>query len=231
MLVIELCGSPGCGKSYVLNELIKELDNRGYRVYKLNMGSKLKSRLQRKVKRTLRRWAVCSAPEIKKERELAIAYAKLNHADRSSMAFCYTLLYEMLKIKRINPKKYDIVLVGEGIVQSITSLSHGKRMDSNALELIRAIDTGFYSNYRTLLFLCHVDEDVNISRLKTRNKPGDRFLFSDDKEMADALRVKAENLKFVARRLSCVKKEELDLTVCEPAVRQILGSISKVRLA
>lgn len=229
-MYIELCGTPGCGKTYLQEKFKENLTQYGYKIRDLNCKKSdtfNESFFIKKYNGVIRRIQIFASIKIIKERKAIRKYIKANPIEDESRIFYHMLLNEMRKIKIAQYSKYDIILGNEGIVQSMTSLSHSKVMQTDAFEMIDSIDNYFYSFVPTIIFYCYVNQDVNIQRLKNRNKSGDRFLFSEKEDIKNALSVKEKNILFILKRIKNVKIIPINISNADDALLLMLEQLEE----
>lgn len=229
MLVLELCGTPGCGKSYLNNILYKHLIEKGYTVCKVAIGKETvySSFLEKVIKKLKLRYDLYFSPKLTNEREILKKHISENNISQYSYSFYKTILIEILEIKKKHNKEIDVLILSEGIVQALTSLSHGKMMREECLELITCIDENVYGRYDIQLFLCDLDLSENIVRLKNRAKQNDRFLFDDEETMQKALSLKRENIEYVYEHIKNANKGRINTLDANSAVDCIIKKMEE----
>lgn len=233
-MYIELCGTPGCGKSYLLEKLDTILINCNYKVMNLSHEKKKdtnKPFFKKKFTGAIHRIYILFSKSIKKERDAIQEYIKINPIKNESKVFYYILLNEMRKAKIADQLTYDMILCEEGIVQSITSLSHSKNMQDDAHKMIDVINSEFYNSVPSIIFYCYVDQTLNIERLKNRNKIGDRFLFQDETNIKNALSIKNNNILYVLNRLTKVKVIPINISDSDKALSFIIKQLEELGYA
>ena len=85
----------------------------------------------------------------------------------------------------------------------------------------------FYLNKEIYVLNCIVRDDINMERLRNRNRPKDRFVKYFDDELLNSLSIKRKNIDFVLsilkpRRVFTVNTED-KLTATSLILRNIVG--------
>lgn len=223
---IEFCGLPGCGKSFLINELLELISEDKYKVLNLTAKSGNPCFAVREIKGLKRRVRISTSPLIRKERKALQLYVKKNPINRRTSVFYRILMEEMLNIKK-SKDDYDLIFGNEGIVQSLSSLSHSRKFDKDTEKLISVIDKNFYREVETILFYCSTDRKTNIERIRIRNKTDDRFLSSNEKRMNRALDIKSHNIDYIVKQLKNVKVIRIDTTERDSAISSIVMGLEE----
>lgn len=185
--IIELCGLPGTGKTTILNETIKNFDN--------------KSIIERK---SIVRWvgtpfrqflyfiSILFRPSMLSF-YLALKKIARRYDDYSKKSF-FTIIaiYDCAKIIRLLGLKKYIVLE-EGVIQNLSSLAHNKNLiiDQNVELILKKMEA--ICDWR--IINCELAFDEVINRLRKRNN-NDRFNnIKDDDKLFSLLQIKKSNIE------------------------------------
>lgn len=198
MLYIELCGTPGCGKTLLCNEIVPELLNLGYRVMnisvkELNYDFRLK--LERKIKTYRYRHYLKNRKIIK-----AINQIKLGKQEEGTLLWKDRMLETYYDVFQAKKKKMDVCIIDEGFIQYLTSIYHEKIIDDNIMPFIRVIEKELYAK-QSVIIDCHIETNNNYQQLISRNKPGDRFLTGDETTDKILLQHKRRNIDMVLGKI------------------------------
>ena len=223
---IEFCGLPGCGKSFLINELMGLINEDKYKVLNLAVKSGKSCFAARKIKGLNRRIRISTSPLIRNERKALQLYVEKKPINRRTSVFYRMLMEEMLIIKK-SKEDYDLIFGNEGVVQSLSSLSHSRLFDKDIEKVISVIDKNYYKEVETILFYCSTDRKTNIERIRSRNKADDRFLSSNDKRMNRALDIKAHNIDYIVKMLKNVKVIRIDSTEKNSAISSIVMGLEE----
>ena len=214
MRVIEFCGTPGCGKTTLCDQLLDELKAKGFTANNYNelKGSVSKAFFHYLFKKgffgsCMRLMFVMGFPN--RDRivygiKIAVVRCQLDDWSKSG--------------------KTDYLLFDEGILQYITTLSHGKPIAK--LEKLPKVLKPIYESANTSVISCSVDIDTNIERLKKRGNKGDRYLTGDIEQQKTNLELKSKNIQAVIAYFAPSKLLQID-TANSDALNEINGFVLK----
>ena len=176
-LIIEFMGLPGCGKTTISNDLVVKLRAKGYKVQLL---SEFQSRIflnpVARLFHSLRFGSFQYRLKVKK-------YIKNQSIGKSSEGRLRYTLYIMSFYKRflLEKSEWSILLVDQGLFQSVTSLNHGNaQLETNGL--IGVVDEWNEIINHLIVLNCNIDVAQSTKRIITRNKSNGRFdKMSEDK--------------------------------------------------
>lgn len=230
MILLELCGTPGCGKSYLIDILCRRLEEKGIpaRVAEGTAARRSLPFVQRKLLGARQKLRLALSPRIKAERTALREYIAANGVEGYSMSFYTTLFTEALAVKS-GKEQEGVFIPAEGMVQALTSLSHGRKMGEESLAMISAVDGGVYAARPSLLVFCDLSVETNIDRLEGRGKKGDRFLLDSREATAAALELKKENLRFVFDSVTHPRKLTVSLEDADAAAESIMKNIEDIQ--
>ena len=120
--------------------------------------------------------------------------------------------------------KTDYLLFDEGILQYITTLSHGKAIAD--LEKLPKVLKPIYESTDTYVISCSVDIDTNIERLKKRGNKGDRYLIGEAEQQKANLELKDKNIQAVIAYFAPANLIKID-TASSDALKEITGFVLK----
>lgn len=210
MRVIEFCGTPGCGKTTLCKELIKEFKNKGFAAFDYN---ELK---------TGKFKAVCHY--FFKKGFLGTAFKLFFYngfINRDRLVYGIKIAVVNAQIKDWSSEgKCDYLFFDEGILQYITTLSHGKEVSN--LEKLPVTLKALYSNADTYVVHCNLDVETNITRLSKRGNEGDRYVIDDKEKQLKALQLKADNISKVVEFFAPANKLETDVADSDIAKANIM---------
>lgn len=221
---IEFCGLPGCGKSYIIHRLMPLVSSR-YNVIKLCSDREKKGFVTKKILGIKRRIKIKSS-SVAMEKSALDAYIQNHLIDSRSSLFYRILLEEIYEIKKIE-NKCDLIFGNEGVIQSLSSLSHRSLFDAEINQVINVINECFYANVKTLIFNCFVDEGTNIKRILSRNRKDDRFINEDINIISTLLSIKKYNIEYLLNRLSNVRVVMVDLKNSDIAIQTVVNILKE----
>lgn len=225
MLIVEFCGTPGCGKTTLCDEVEKNLREQGFFVQNLQKRKYPRS-ISDKIKVVMERFCYTHAPC---NRELRKALKVLRpYADADSLIdWPSRLLEACYRVHRAEKCGTQIGLFDEGCVQYLTSVFHGKKVAQEVQSVVDILCKKLYQN-RTVIFQCELEDSENYRRLVQRNKPDDRFLGQGEEVALQLLKNKKQNIDIVLRMVE--KCSEIPIVCCEefPTKEKVLFEIKKM---
>lgn len=222
MLLIEFCGTPGCGKTTICDRIEEELQQQGIQVRNLQkrgFPATYKDKLKVKIERFRFRNYVPNR-RLKKALKVLLPYYDKN----SLIHWPNRILESFYRAKKAEKDGIEVGLFDEGCMQFITSVFHEKEVPDEIRSLVDSIDEELYQN-RIVFFDCHIDLEENYERLEKRAKPNDRFLTGSREENLTLLKTKRERIDTVLGMLkgqTVMRVEEKDT---EQVVKEILDVI------
>ena len=230
MLIIEICGNPGCGKSTMGKSIQAKLEKQGYKIINLYMKIFYKILWSKSfITRARNKLYVYKSRKYFKNSELMKALSVIRpHVDRDSYDIwsdrILELCYGMIEAKR---KGFEIVLCDEGCLQFITSFYHDKEIGDEVTQLVLTLKNMLYKD-NIYLMNCRIDIDENYSRLLKRNREGDRFLAGDEAQVKELLSIKQRNIDKVLEIFHQEDMHTLDLTNGTSSVDTIVEEIQSI---
>ncbi len=191
MKVIELCGNPGCGKSVLTGNLIRALRERGLHAEDYN---DVKPGRYWKNLRYLFSWRTIAAAAS------LFAFGK-NVPFRRRLVYsvkCAVIPKQLACWEKA--KRTDFVIFDEGIIQYVSTLSHGICLSGSDLRSLAFLQQ-IYRDARYAVVDCILPISQNIERIRGRARKGDRFVSEDDDEQKRLLTRKRENLTTILQWL------------------------------
>lgn len=216
MKIIELCGNPGCGKTTLCGLLADRLREQGLRVFQYN---------EVKETKMVRNLKYFRSGECRRTAGVLFRYGSRIHLNKRTFLYsvkCAVILEQLRRWKQ--RQKADYILFDEGILQYMTTLSHGVRMDAGADKAL-ALLSAYYSDPDYYVMNCRVSDAENVRRLRARNRQGDRFLMEDETSQLQALSLKQENIDKVIDGVSPLHLCQVDTGDKEKALEVMLGEI------
>jgi len=201
MLIIELLGTPGCGKTSITNKVIEQLKERNIKA----AGHKdaLKFRLS---PRSRSKFPI---PLIMREYQhyylfIAVILFCMNYILKGArVKYIRNLLilcHRMVILKKV--KHYDVLLLDEGICQHLSGISHNKYLKKNYFfnKVAKAVKRAFPE---LVIIKCEISTDENLRRIRSRNRKDSRYdSITDDSKLLTALKIKKENLEQISERIA-----------------------------
>ena len=222
MIIVEFCGTPGCGKSTLCAMLKRELLTRGYSVENLQEVYEprtFQGKIERRINKLKYQYAFFN---YKRRKMLSYMASK----DDASGYWRQRILEAAYRIRQAEKKGIQIGLFDEGIIQFITSMYHEREFDNKVDKLIEDIDKNIYGD-RVILVNCILDMDENYRRLKTRGRAGDRFLVGNDIDNKEALKAKKKKIDYIFEHMSNKKNIIIDMKNYEDIVEGLVCKIER----
>lgn len=165
-VIIEFNGLPGCGKTTTTNHLIGMFEDNRFKVARLfdiNMNKPLMIVNSLKYKRLKFLFAIISLA------------ATIKPFNKKRIKVALVTYYILLKYSMLPKTKYDVVLVDQGIIQSIISLYHIDSMDTESKRVENTLKYLFDFHKSLTIVNCNSKTNTVFSRIKKRKYNGGRF--------------------------------------------------------
>lgn len=194
MLIIELAGLPGCGKSTLWEQLKTELQQKGRNVYTY---SGLMHREPLFVNKGLlfkmQKWN----PKTRSCINLIENYCASAPQDdkRESYKKAWEELYYRVHVAAWN-RGEDIILLDEGIIQNFTSLFFMDAIPRDP-STEKVLKNMMRVRCRYLFVKCHISVEESMKRLRKRARVNDRYCPLKDETLKEALLVKEQNIDYL----------------------------------
>lgn len=216
MYLIEFCGAPGTGKTTVCRFLEKELKAEGLKVKNLEMPQYSYG----KIKKRLVKLAFFFDKDCR--RIMWAAHKYLTKADKADKKrWVGKILLAVYSAKETERNGFDVATFEEGCIQYITSAVHGVPISEESLEFAKVVVEAIYRNREEILINCKLELMENVSRLKNRNRSGDRFSCGTEEEIEARLKLKIENINKCSELLDKNKVFSVDLGNFPTAIESI----------
>ena len=217
MIVIEFCGTPGVGKSTLCERIVLELNTIGL---KTDYRQEWLKRIQSSVLMKLYRETYCVLSNYFRKYPKMIR--KTATSDEKNLNIWLKRIIED-DLFIISSKGNKIIILDDGVVQSITSISHEKEINN---ELVSAAVCAQKEIIKKpyLIFNCSLDIPTNIDRIRKRNRHDRFFKYSND-ELPVQLQQKRSNIEKVLRANESCKIVDLDMSNFESATSKALNEI------
>lgn len=214
MILVEMYGCPGSGKTTISNAVIEKLRLQGYKIadtkniyYSGNLRN-YKILLLLKIILDRKNWRLYSLIF-----KVGLKYG-VNFENLKYIGYLMILSYQLTAAFKF--QRYDVIFLDEGMVQYVSSLMHTKQIivDKNLENLINEI---LFKIGNIYLINCVLDLKINIQRLRSRgNKKVTRFIrVDDDQLLLSMLRIKRKNLDSLAKLFSKSPVLEIDMMELE----------------
>lgn len=226
-LIIEFMGLPGCGKTTISKELVVNLRAKGYKVQLLSeFQSRFFFNLVTKLFHSLRYGSFQYRLKVKK-------YIKNQAIKNSSEGRLRYTLYIMSFYKRFLLEKSEcsILLVDQGLFQSVTSLNHGNaQLETNGLAGV--INEWKEIKNHLIVLNCNIDVAQSAKRIISRNESNGRFdKMSEDKLIGQlGLQLLIQEQLWDFMNSSKINFKKLDLSTeqkVDDNVSKIMGIVRK----
>jgi len=150
-----------------------------------------------------------SRPSLFKFNRLLNRYIKTTQGNNALQIARLFLLYaDLRKIARKDISA--IVILDEGFIQHIASLTLDNRINDN--DHLDALISHLLSRFDTSIIYSYTEIDINISRIKERNRKGDRFNLDNECEIREKLLIMQHNIDLIYR-LFKGKKCNMDMSL------------------
>lgn len=217
LIVVEFCGTPGVGKSTLCEKILSELYTIGL---KADSREEWLKRDQHSLLMKLCRHAYYYFSNF--FRRYPTLIKKCANSEEKNLNKWLTKIIEA-DLFIISSKRNDIILFDEGIVQSVTSISHEKEITTDLLETSICAQKEII-NRPYLIFNCYLDIPANIDRIRKRNRH-DRFFNYSNEELPGQLQQKRRNIEKVLHANNRCKIVDLDMSNFENATSKAMNEI------
>lgn len=222
MIIIEFCGTPGCGKTTICDRVEEELLQQGIQVrnlqkrgFPVTYRDKIRERIERFRFRNY-------VPNRRLKKALGVL---LPYYDKNSLIhWPNRILESFYKAKKAEKAGIEVGVFDEGCMQFITSVFHDKAIPDEMQSLVDALCKELYQN-RALFVGCRIDLKENYERLERRGRPDDRFLAGSREENLALLKTKRDRIDTVLGMLKQQMVIQVEAKDTEQAVREILEVI------
>ena len=225
MIYIEMIGLPGCGKTTICNQVYKSLKNEHIKIANLNdicywTNSKIKKLIA----------LISCITNIKLWTLFNKIYQITKLYEKKVFHYRYfwtniLIVNQIYKIKKC--KKYQIILLDEGIAQLLTSIAHNQQLVISESLKIYLNKLNMYGIMPKLVS-CELPIEESIKRIRLRGeKYAKRFSkIETDDELGQILLMKSSNIEFVSNLI----KTELNLSTSKDVdvnVKKIINYIKQ----
>ena len=215
MLIAEANGTPGCGKSFLMSELAAVLASARPVVTFEKIFEQRKKFLNSPFLQFILylldlRYAVIHIRLI-----LFLFKYPMNIGRLRNFCKLIVLFHRLLKE---SPEKEKCVILDEGLIQLLTSISHDCPILIN--RNTEKIVIRFQQYFKYYIFVnCSLDESENIHRIRQRNNMQNRFDRCDDVALPELLKIKKDNICRIRELLDAKKTVNLDMA--EPSIQNL----------
>lgn len=202
MLMIELAGLPGCGKSTLWELLKSEMQKKGRNVYTyrelmhreplfIHKGFLFKWEKYKPQTVSCMNWIEQYCASVPKDEK------------RDRFRKMFIEMYYRVHVAAWN-RGEDIILLDEGLVQNFTSLFFMDEIpgDPSTEKVLKNL---IHVNGRYLFVKCNISMEENISRLKNRARENDRYYSLEEDILRKALLVKEQNIDYILSFIETAK--------------------------
>ena len=226
MMVIELCGNPGSGKSTIAKELIKHLASKGFTI----MDARKPYDSYHGFLRTFIKYRIALLYRIDKEaRKVYRMMCRFSSENSMEQNDKWARRFQRLAyIYSWAQGKTDFLIVDEGPIQYLTSFFYLSEITSIPEKLKTDILSRFYDFDQCLLSIS-VPVEENVIRIMRRGKNNDRFNSDSVEETTRLLALKNRNVQNVIRILGLEHVHTIDNSSdIERAVNEAASAIDDV---
>ena len=190
-IIIEFNGLPGCGKSTICRQLKKNLEDSGHNVF-LTYERKFTLHNLYWILLNPKYWGIILK---------TLRYANLFKKQRSLFRILHLASFVRMYSHFISDNQKGILIIDQGILQSIISLAHTDRLiDSRRLtQLIKA--SGLDSSHFYLIN-CQINPEIADTRMLSRPLNGARIGRLSREQRCKALETQIYNLSFIHNQIS-----------------------------
>ena len=186
MVIIELTGLPGCGKTTLINSVLNDPKYSGRIITRDGLFSE-------KVPGTwIRKYFIAFCASVL----LCKSYFRsdMNNKKLYFKRLLQLMIYMDYKVRKT---KDSIFILDEGIVQYVSSLAYDKEIefDSGLKKLVRR----FIKKYDPTVIDCHISVDTAYDRIMGRGKTNDRYYLDDKDEVKRLLKIKRDNIDMIIK--------------------------------
>lgn len=200
MIILELNGLPGCGKTTIINEIIDNFRKADMNVKSLDEVIKYKQKeIETKITQL-----ICSfftMKNLKFNFYIIILMFKIGLSlDRVRFSMrLIKLNYQIGRIKK--SEKVDLMILDEGYIQFITSIPHNKQFnDGKTLRNICQFIENEHPDLR--LVNCKISTEIAINRAQNRSSSSSRFDKLDTNKLSKLMIIKQNNLERIQNQFS-----------------------------
>lgn len=202
MLILEMLGAPGSGKTTFSNELVSEL--KGFNIItNSEISEQLRNEKGNKIYRFIREFLAKEAFifNIRIIKYLLSYRVTFDRVKWAKNFIRFNKILESLKRER----RFDLLILDEGILQLVTSIPHDIEIKKNPAfyKLMCSIST-LYSD--TVFINCELELSEIIKRLRARNNPNHRFDNVPQEKLIELIKIKKTNLNTVLTSLNEANK-------------------------
>lgn len=208
IMIIELCGLPGCGKSTLFKELKKKWKEEGEKEPIYGREEVLKRNLAiRALDRVLfDKYSVGERKEL-----IRIINDNARHDSDWERRYIHRLLELTEGIRRMEGKN---LILDEGLIQYITSLAYGSHLVAGE-GLDNLIKKVFPKNVEYYIINCNIPVETSIERVRERNRKNDRYDVGNEETRKKLMSVKKENIDILLNSKVLKNKNILNLNMTD----------------
>ena len=227
MTIIEFCGTPGCGKTTICNQIEGVLLQQGYNVVNLHKKIYRYSNKFTFLNRIINKLLECIYKFYPLNKQLKKALQVLSpYRSNDSTDWINRILGYYYWVRIAEKKGVEIALFDEGCLQFITSIFHEKKVEFDSKDIVDALKSIVYRN-RTIFIDCLIDINDNYQRLLSRNRKDNRFFNGDEKSIVKLLKQKRENIDIVLGILEPDNQIILNLSSDDNDIKSIIDKITE----
>lgn len=230
MIVIDLFGFPGCGKSTIAKKIFEDLKNKNFDIMLFNNNEYIETTHYNTLKKYIRillpknlffLWnIIIKSPKINKKDMIL----KQSLKEKIWKKLRLVVLYDNL----INKNSNKIILVDQGIIQDFSDYILYREVDD---EYILKYLNFFESENDKILFVsCNIEKNIAIERIKKRNRKMFTFDKLSTKELDKIMDLQKNKLNKI---IPLIKKDKLisidtDLELFEKNIKYVEREIEKI---